>query len=102
YVERIGQIATYGSIETLKPIDTNQPVKITFTKSDTSVSPAVNTTYTVPSEYLSVLSKWTDTSRTDASQRSERGRIAILKPVGVDSKDKPKELLPGDKISIQY
>jgi hypothetical protein len=94
YVERIGSIAMYGSIETQQPIDTNQPIKITFTKSDT--------TYTIPQEFLSIVSQWTDTSRTTAGQQSVRGRIAIVRPVGLDSQDNPQNLNPGDKITIQY
>src|SRR5207248_2008120 len=60
------------------------------------------TTYTVPPDYVSVLSSWTDTSRTDATKRSVRGRITITRPIGLDNNDQPTTLDVGTALTVQY
>ncbi len=100
YVERLGSLTAYGSIETNRPIDTAQAITVTFRKS--AGTPATPTDFTIPTEYLSIVADWTDTSRTDATLRSHRGRITIIKPVGLDSQDNPGELSPGDQVTVQY
>jgi hypothetical protein len=98
YVERLGALSPYGSIDTNSTIDTDKAVTVTFTKT-TGATP---TTYTIPSIYLSIRKDWEDTSRTDVSQRSHRGRITILKPVGLDNQDNSQELAPGDLVTVAY
>jgi hypothetical protein len=98
YVERLGALTPYGSIETTQPIDTAKPVRVTFKKLDG----ATTKTYTVPASFLTLVSDFTDTTRTDATQRSHRGRITITKPVGVDDQDNSKELATQDTVTVEY
>jgi hypothetical protein len=98
YVERLGSISAYGSVETRLPIDTNKPVTVTFAKTVNGAA----TTYTIPPLYVSILPKWTDTSSIDANNRVDRGRITITKPIGLDRNDQPVALNPGDLLTVSY
>ena len=66
YVERLGALTPYPSIETLNPIDTDKPVTITFTRTTGGTA----TTYTIPCRYFSIFKQFTDTTRTDVTQRA--------------------------------